>query len=98
MMPFRALCRGLSMRASVRAKQIQGLEINYNNRMKWAAQSATWRKKAYHLGEAAKLAGMLEKLSQEEHDEQFQDTLTDPVKSYQILIKAAGHLADRAVT
>lgn len=86
------------MRASVRAKQIEGLEVDYNNRMKWAAQSATWRKKAYHLGEAAKLAGMLEKLSQEEHDEQFQDTLTDLVKAEQILSKAAGHLADRAVT
>ena len=86
------------MRASVRAKQIEGLEVDYNNRMKWAAQSATWRKKAYHLGEAAKLAGMLEKLSQEEHDEQFQDTLANPVKADQILSKAAGHLADRAVT
>lgn len=29
------------MRASVRAKQIEGLEVDYNNRMKWAAQSAT---------------------------------------------------------
>ena len=86
------------MRASVRARQIEGLEVVYNNRMKWAAQSATWRKKAYHLGEAAKLAGILEKLSQEEHDEQFQDTLTDLVKADQILSKAAGHLADRAVT
>ena len=98
MMPFRALCRGKYMRASVRAKQIEGLEVDYNNRMKWAAQSTTWRKKAYHLGEAAKLAGILEKLSQEEHDEQFQDTLTDLVKAEQILSKAAGHLADRAVT
>lgn len=86
------------MKASVRARQIENLEVNYNNRMKWAAQSATWRKKAYHLGEAAKLAGTLEKLSQEAHDEQFQDTLVNPIKADQILSKAAGHLADRAVT
>lgn len=85
------------MRASDKAKLIKITEINYNNRMKWAAQSATWQRKAHHLGEAAKLAGRLEKLSQEEHVEQFQDTLTDLVKADQILSKAAGHLADRAV-
>ena len=86
------------MRASVRVRQIEDLEINYNNRMKWASQSTTWGRKAHHLSEAAKLAGRLEKLSQEDHDEQFQDTLANPVKADQILSKAAGHLADRAVT
>lgn len=86
------------MKASVRKNQIENLTLDFNERLKWATQSGTWRKKAYHLGEAVKLASALEKLSQEEHDEQFQDTLIAPVKADQILSKAVGHLADRAVT
>lgn len=89
------------MRASVRKKQIESLMFNYNERLKWAAQSRTWRKKAFHTGVAAKLAGELEKLYQEEQEEliqENQDTLTDLVKANQILSNAAGHLADRAVT
>lgn len=86
------------MKASVRAKQIESVTLDFNNRMKWVSQSSTWRKKAYHLGNAAKLAEMLEKLEQEEHDDQFKTEEVETIKADQILSKAAGHLADRADT